>query len=72
MYEGWAKSTYYLNKEIVIKSIYYRIEIYICGFYRCVNSGDSLKAEWSPKGFMLSFWGVRRSLHIDKIHNNNN
>ena len=55
-------------------NLYYRNEFYFCGFYRCVNSGESLtnwvKPEYSQRA--LSLWVIRRSLHIDKIHKNNN
>ena len=49
-----------------------RNEFYFCGFYRCVNSGETLTNWVKPEGFYVKFWVIRRRLHIDKIHQNNN
>ena len=32
---------------------YYRNELYFCGFYRCVNSGESLTNRVKPKGLYV-------------------
>ena len=48
----------------------YRNEFF-CGFYRCVISGESLTNWVEPKGLYVKCV-IRRSLHIDKIHKNNN
>ena len=81
-----------VGKPYVCKHIcgpdYYRNVFYFCGFYQCVNAGESLtnwvkpkglyvkfvsdSPEFTRSGFMLSLWVIRWSLHIDKIHKNNN
>ena len=43
--------------------IYLLNEFYFCGFYQCVNSGESL-TNWVKLV-------IRQSLHINKIHENN-
>ena len=35
--------------------LYYRNEFYFCGFYRCVNSGESLINLVKPKGLYVKF-----------------
>ena len=46
--------------------LYYRNELYFCGFYRCVNSSESFTNWVKPEGL----WVIRRSIHIDKIYKN--
>ena len=47
----------------------YEMNYYFCGFYRCVNSGESLtNLTQSPSGFTQ--FVSDSSLHIDKIHKN--
>ena len=54
-YKYFLKLIFYVKQSNISKVVYYRNEILFFGFYRCVNSGESLTNWIKPGGLYVEF-----------------